>query len=105
MNIRIVFAAFALAAFTVPAVAQMPSINMMPDVKSRSPEEKERDAQIEKAYKESLKKIPNSAPTDPWGNVRGQEASAPAKPKPAKPKADPSRTTAQPKQLKGSVAN
>ena len=49
MNTRILLAAAALAAFTLPAAAQMPAINMMPEVKSRTPEERERDAKVEKA--------------------------------------------------------
>ncbi len=67
-------------------MAQMPNINMMPELKSQSPEEKERDAQADKAYRESLRKIPNQAANDPWGDVRGAGASKPAAPKPA-PKA------------------
>ena len=46
---------------------QMPNINLMPEVNSKSPEEKEAEEQRDKAYKESLKKIPDA---DPWGVVR-----------------------------------
>lgn len=57
------------------------------DAKTLSPEEQERQAAIDKAYKESLRKIPNqTAPTDPWGSARAAEqkpAQQPAKPKPA----------------------
>ena len=49
------------------------------------PEEKEADAIKEKAYRESLKKIPDAkASNDPWGTVRSIEApkaASPAKPK------------------------
>jgi len=58
---------------TGPAYAQMqtPSINLIPDAPTKSPEEQERDAAQDKAYKESLKKIPDAkTSSDPWGNVR-----------------------------------
>jgi hypothetical protein len=70
---------------TAPAYAQMstPNINLIPEVQSKSPEEKEHEAQQQKAYKESLKKIPDAkASSDPWGNVRSVDtpkASAPVK--------------------------
>ena len=70
---------------TAPAYAQNPSINMMPEFQTKSPEEKEREEAQQKAYKESLKKIPDAkASSDPWGNVRSVDApkaSAPAKPR------------------------
>jgi hypothetical protein len=72
---------------TAPAYAQAPNINLMPELQSKSPEEKEQEAQQQKAYKESLKKIPDAkASSDPWGNVRSVDtpkatakASAPVK--------------------------
>jgi hypothetical protein len=65
------------------AAAQAPNINLMPELQSKTPEEKEADAIKEKAYRESLRKIPDAkAPNDPWGAVRAE----PAKPAPAKPK-------------------
>jgi hypothetical protein len=48
----------ALALLTGPAAAQM--MNLMPEVKSKSAEEKEQDAITEKAYRESLRKIPDT---------------------------------------------
>jgi hypothetical protein len=62
-----------MALLTAPAYAQIstPNINLIPEVQSKSPEEKEQEAQQQKAYKESLKKIPDAkASSDPWGNVR-----------------------------------
>ena len=54
-----------------PAQAQMPNINLIPEVQSKSPEEKEQDEARDKAYKESLKKIPDAkTSSDPWGTVR-----------------------------------
>lgn len=68
-----------------PAAAQTPNINLIPELKSKSPEEREQDAIKDKAYRESLKKIPDAkASNDPWGAVRNTEApktAAPAKPK------------------------
>ncbi len=72
-----------------PASAQVPSLNLVPETVSKSPAEKEADAERDKAYKELLKKIPDAkGPADPWGNVRSVEsaketskASVPAKPR------------------------
>jgi hypothetical protein len=73
-----------LAGLSAPAFAQTPNINLMPELASKTPEEKEADAIRDKAYRESLKKIPDAKTSnDPWGNVRAAE---PAKPAPAKPK-------------------
>jgi hypothetical protein len=77
----------AVALLAGPAAAQMqtPNINLMPETQSKSPEEKEADAIKDKAYRESLKKIPDAkASNDPWGTVRSTEApkaASPAKPK------------------------
>jgi hypothetical protein len=86
---RVLRAAAMLALLTGPAYAQqMPAINMMPEVTSKTPEERQADEVRDKAYKESLKKIPDAkASSDPWGNVRSNDvpksaAKAPA----AKPK-------------------
>ena len=79
---RMLSAAAVIVLLTAPAYAQMPNINMMPDIKSKSPEEKEQDAIRDKAYKDSLKKIPDAkASSDPWGTMRSTDApkAAPAK--------------------------
>jgi hypothetical protein len=71
----------AIAAAT-PGLAQAPNINLIPELKSKTPEEREQDAINDKAYRESLRKIPNAkADADPWGNVRSDapKATAPAK--------------------------
>ncbi|MEA2887824.1 MAG: hypothetical protein QOD11_2184 [Bradyrhizobium sp.] len=73
-----------LAGFSPPASAQTPNINLMPELQSKTPEQKEIDAQREKAYRESLRKIPDAkVSNDPWGAVRTAE---PPKPAPAKAK-------------------
>ena len=74
---RMLSAAAVVVLLTVPAYAQMstPNINLMPEVMSKSPEEKEQDAIKDKAYKESLRKIPDAkASSDPWGTVRSTDA-------------------------------
>ena len=82
---RMLSAAAVVVLLTVPAYAQMstPNINLMPEFQSKSPEEKEQDAIKDKAYKDSLRKIPDAkASSDPWGTVRSTDApkaTAPAK--------------------------
>jgi hypothetical protein len=81
---RILVAAAVAALLAVPAYAQTPNINLIPELQSKSPEEKEADAVRDKAYRESLRKIPDAkVSSDPWGNVRSEAPKAPA---PAKPK-------------------
>lgn len=65
----------------IPAYAQ--HVNLMPDLKSKTPEEKEQDAIADKAYRESLRKIPDAkASADPWGNVRSDAPKVtPSKPR------------------------
>lgn len=77
------------------AMAQTPNINLMPETKSQTPEEKERDAVADKAYRESLRKIPDKAVSDPWGDVRGGEASRAAKTAAPKPATTPKATQAK----------
>ena len=78
-----------MMALAGPARAQMggggdsPHINLMSDTPSKTPDEIEADQEKQKAYKESLKKIPDAkASNDPWGTVRSDA-----------PKAAPSKTT------------
>ena len=80
---RIFGAAAVIMLLAWPAYAQSPNINLIPELQSRSPEEKEADAARDKAYKESLKKIPDAkGSSDPWGNVRSTDTpKAPAKPR------------------------
>ena len=90
---RVFRLAAVVALLTGPAYAQAPNINLIPELQSKTPEEKEAEAAREKAYKESLKKIPDvKASSDPWGNVRSGDA-----PKPA--------TSAKPRTKTGSTAN
>jgi hypothetical protein len=71
-----------LAVLAGPAYAQMPNINLLQDTPSKTDEEKAVDAERERAYKETLKKMPDAkASNDPWGGIRSDP------PKPAAPKA------------------
>ena len=82
---RILSAAAMLVLLMTPAYAQIPNINLIPQIQSKSPEDKEAEAIKEKAYRESLRKIPDSkASSDPWGTVRSTDA--PKTPSAAKPK-------------------
>jgi hypothetical protein len=84
---RIVKAAAVIVLLTAPAYAQMstPNVNLIPEIASKTPEEKEQDAIRDKAYKESLKKIPDAkTSSDPWGTVRSTDTpktATPTKPK------------------------
>ena len=81
---RMLSAAAIAMLLTVPAYAQTPNVNLIPELQSKSPEEKEADAIKEKAYKESLRKIPDAkASSDPWGTVRSTDTpkAAPTKQK------------------------
>ncbi|MDU0960538.1 MAG: hypothetical protein E7A86_36115, partial [Bradyrhizobium sp.] len=61
MKKLIVTMALAVAAgWAVPAVAQMPNINLLADGPSKTPEEKEAEAAREKAYKDTMRKIPDA---------------------------------------------
>jgi hypothetical protein len=71
------------AGWTAPARAQMggggdgPHINLLADAPTKSPDEIEADKVKEKAYKESLRKIPDAkASNDPWGGVRSDAPKA-----------------------------
>jgi hypothetical protein len=82
-----------------PALAQIPKLNLLQDNKpSKTQEEKDAESAQEKAYKDSLKKIPDAkAPADPWGAVRSTDA--PAAKSPAK-----SASSSKPKAKTGTSA-
>jgi hypothetical protein len=72
-----------------PALAQIPKLNLLADKPGKTQEEKDAESAQDKAYKDSLKKIPDQkAPSDPWGGVRSDAPAASgksvssAKPKP-----------------------
>jgi len=69
-----------LALVAGPAFAQeSPHINLMADGPSKTEDEKAADAARDKAYKETLKKIPDAkASNDPWGGMRADPPKQPA---------------------------
>jgi hypothetical protein len=87
---RVLHAAALIALLAGPAYAQMeaPHINLLTDAPSKTEEQIEQDQTKDKAYRESLKKIPDAkASSDPWGGVRNADApKAPAKTTAAKAK-------------------
>ena len=90
-----------LALVVGPAFAQdAPHINLMADGPSKTDDEKAADAARDKAYKETLKKIPDAkASNDPWGGMRSDP------PKQAAPKASAATTSAPKKTKTGTAAN
>jgi hypothetical protein len=93
-------AAVLLAVLAGPAYAQMPNLNLLQDGPSKTPEEKAAEAEREKAYKETLKKIPDAkTANDPWGGMRSDPPKQPA------PKASTAATTAPKKTKSGTAAN
>ena len=91
---KVLRAAAVLALLTGPVHAQMPNMNLIPELASKTPEEREADEVRDKAYKESLKKIPDAkVSADPWGNVRSD------------PPKDTSKASAKPRTKTGSTAN
>jgi hypothetical protein len=76
---RAVRLAAAIMLLASPAFAQIPKLNLLQDKPSKTDDEKAAESAQEKAYKESLKKIPDQkAPADPWGTVRSDAPAAPA---------------------------
>jgi hypothetical protein len=94
---RVLSVAAVLMLLASPAFAQLPQMNLLQDKPGKTQEEKDADAAREKAYQDTLKKIPDGKPpTDPWGNVRTTDApKAPAK----------AAASAKPKTKTGSTAN
>jgi len=89
--------AVVIALLASPAYAQMPALNLLQDKPGKTQDEKDAEAVRDKAYKDSLKKIPDAkAPADPWGTVRSTDT----------PKtADKATASAKPKSKTGSTTN
>ena len=84
---KILRAAMMFALFATPALAQAPNINLIPELPSKTPEQIEQEKQLQREYRDSLRKIPDAkASNDPWGSVRGVDAGTTPR---AKPKAKP----------------
>ncbi len=74
-----------------------PHINLLADAPSKTDDEKAVDAEREKAYKETMKKIPDAkASNDPWGGMRSD---------PPKPAAAPKASASARKTKTGSTTN
>ena len=92
-------AAVLLAVVAGPAYAQMPNLNLLQEGPGKTPEEKAADAEREKAYKETLKKIPDAKTSnDPWGGMRSDPPKQTAAPK-------ASTASSAPKKKSGTAAN
>ncbi|MDH6260976.1 hypothetical protein [Bradyrhizobium sp. BR13661] len=89
-----------------PAFAQeSPHINLMADGPSKTEDEKAADAAREKAYKDTLKKIPDAkAANDPWGGLRADPPKQPA-PKAAAASGAPKKPRAGTAGTAGTAAN
>jgi hypothetical protein len=84
---RVISAAFAIALLAGPAYAQMPNINLLPEATSKTQEQIDAEEARDKAYKESLKKIPDAkVSSDPWGTVRSDPPKTATKAAPPKPR-------------------
>ena len=95
---RVFRIAAAVMLLASPAFAQIPPVNLLQDKPGKTQEEKDAEAARDKAYQDSLRKIPDGkAPADPWGNVRDTDTPAKA---PAK-----AASSAKPKTKTGSTAN
>jgi hypothetical protein len=56
-----------------PVFAQAPHLNLLTDGPGKTQEEIEKQKAIEKAYKDTLRTIPDAAvANDPWGGVRNE---------------------------------
>jgi hypothetical protein len=88
MRVFCLAAAIAMLAGPVYAQSKPKTIDEM--MNAKTPDQIEKEQAADRAYKESLKKIPDAkAATDPWGNARSADApkaanSPTAKKQPAK---------------------
>jgi hypothetical protein len=70
-----VFRAVAMIALlSAPAFAQAPMQQAGEKDPEKSRQQIEADKAADKAYKQSLSNIPDHAASDPWGNVRSENA-------------------------------
>jgi hypothetical protein len=101
---RVLRAVAFIALLAGPAYAQGgPHVNLLTDTPSKTQEQKDADEAKDKAYKESLRKIPDAkTSSDPWGAVRNTDT-----PKVSSPKTSTAKTSAQakPRTKTGSTAD
>ena len=79
---RLIPLAGVLALMTAEASAQgMPPISLRPNERTLTPEERERQKQIDNDYKAATSKVPDQKANDAWAAIRP----APSTPSPKKP--------------------
>jgi hypothetical protein len=73
---KVLFAAAVIAMLAGPASAQSGSPKTLEELmNAKAPDQIEKERATDRAYKESLKKIPDAkTPADPWGNTRSTNA-------------------------------
>jgi hypothetical protein len=75
----VVWVAAVIAMLAGPVYAQDKSKTLEEMMDAKTPDQIEKERAADRAYKESLKKIPDAkAPADPWGNARSPDALKPA---------------------------
>jgi hypothetical protein len=92
---RVFFAAAMIAMLAGSVYAQSNPKSLEEMIDAKTPEQIEKERAADRAYKDSLKKIPDAkAPTDPWGNARNNDApkAAAKTPTSKKPPAKPAST-------------
>ena len=102
---RVLRAVAVISLLAGPAYAQTPHVNLLTDTPTKTQEEKDADAVKEKAYRESLRKIPDAkTSSDPWGAVRSTDTSKDTSSAKAS-SAKASKAQAKPRTNTGSAAN
>ena len=93
---RVLRVAAVMALMVGPAYAQMPKLNLLQDGPDKTQDQKDADEAREKAYQDTLRKIPDAkTSSDPWGGVRNDTptktstAKTPASKKTAKTGSNP----------------
>jgi hypothetical protein len=86
---------FAAAVLLAPAAsAQSPGMSIpLNQEEGKSPEQIEKQRQIEADYKATIRKIPDAKANDPWGNMRSADTPTQAKPTQIKPKTSAQKKT------------
>ena len=92
---RVFCAALIVASLAGAAYAQDDHVQRYGEkAKEKSPIEIEADKAATRAYENSLKRIPDQGPVDPWGNARSAEPSKTPATSPAKTAAKPATKSA-----------
>ncbi len=85
--IRIFLAAAIAIALAPPTFAQQKPVPKYGEAdKEKTTQEKQAERDAQRAYDDSLKRIPDKGPSDPWGAVRSTEAPKTTGTPAAKPK-------------------